>query len=47
MKPNGWEKKSLSNSFKLDVPKRKKLFPRKRENGSPNHVPLGRKGPTF
>jgi hypothetical protein len=32
--------KSLSNFFKLDVPKKKGLFSKRRQNGSLNHVPL-------
>jgi hypothetical protein len=32
----------MGNFFKLDAPKKKKLFAgRKKQNGSPNHVPLG------
>jgi hypothetical protein len=41
------EKKFLSNFFKLDVPKSKEFFTKKRQNGSPNHDPLRRRGLTF
>jgi hypothetical protein len=33
------KRKSLSKFFKLDVPKEKGLFSRRRQNGSLNHVP--------
>jgi len=39
----------MGNFFKLDAPKKKRLFARKKkQNGSPNHVPFLRKrGTTF
>jgi hypothetical protein len=41
------KKKPLCNFFKLNVLGRKGLSPRRKQNGSPNHVPLGRKKLTY
>jgi len=43
----------MGNFFKVDAPRKKRLFARrKKQNGSPNHVPLrtnflGKRGTTF
>ncbi len=41
---NGWKKKPLANFFKLDALERKGFSLGRRQNGSLNHVLLGRSG---